>query len=100
MELVGCEDDGAAASAVRKEDDGRLELASPALRGVCSVLLALKASEAALTAAAVAGAMAVDPVADCLLGMRSSHRSTAVTAVHPLFLTGSLSSCWSTLVKV
>lgn len=58
-------------------------------------------SVAALTAAAAAGAIAVDPVADCELGILSSQRKTAITAVQPLFLTGgSFSSCWSAVVKV
>ena len=50
-------------------------------------------SVAALTAAAAAGAMAVDPVADCELGILSSHLRTAQIAVQPLFLSGNLSNC-------
>jgi hypothetical protein len=44
--------------------------------------------------------MACEPVADKLLGTRSSQRSTAIAAVQPLFLSGSFSSCASTAVNV
>lgn len=57
----------------------------------------LDTSSAAL---ASAGAMLWDPVADRALGTRSSQRSTATAAVHPLFLSGSSTSCASTAVKV
>ncbi len=57
-------------------------------------------SDAALTAAAVAGAIAEEPVADCGFGILSSQRSTAMMAVHPLFFNGNFSNCWSALVKV
>ena len=56
-------------------------------------LVPLAVSNAAAAAAAAAGAMEAEPVADELLGIRSSQRRTAVMAVQPLFLTGSFSNC-------
>jgi hypothetical protein len=87
----------AAAAAAFACCDGVLVISMPLSADFSSLL---RASSEALMAAAVAGAIGVDPVADWAFGILSSQRRTAVTAVHPLFFRGSFSSWASTLVKV